>query len=659
MKTVLSSIGQFMIAAALLFSSIQELNAQEECLAKPTENQFRTLGNQVEKYETYVVTHNVGEVCRIPIRAYIIADSYGRGGISTSGINTAIAEANRNYASMDMQFYVKEIVRINNSDLYYFNGNEEDYLMRNYYRAGVINAYFTNLEGACGYAHFPGDGRDMIVMNNDCATNGSTFSHELGHYFSLFHTHETAYGAEDPDGDNCGRAGDLICDTPADPNLSGRVSSSCAYVGNRLYNPDARNLMSYSQKQCRSRFSAMQKHRIQGCLYIDRSYLLECGSPSSPCDNAETLQCNVPEWGNTERESNNFTAADYRSCYSTNSSFNGNDKLYKFTLNRTTRVSVRLSQLSADLDIFLLNNCEPVRCTGYSVNSYNSSESIQATLAAGTYYVIIDGYESGENGNYRLDLQCEENQTESCPQAVAITCGRTVSGNTAYGSAQLDINSYRGCYSSTSSFNAREMVYKVQVNSTTILDLTLYGHSRDLDMFLLTSCQPTPRCVAYSTNPYNYNERIRVQVSPGTYYIVVDGYMSSEQGAFNLQVSCGGYAQDEDFEELSATPGEKPSLSELPTLKTETRPDAKRLDMHNEPNPFKGQTTIVFELAQSMQVELMVFDVQGRKVHQAQSEFAAGSNRWDFIAPSNMTPGVYYYRLQGDGLLETKTMVMQ
>lgn len=659
MKQALWNFGRTMLSAMFIFSSIQNATAQEECIAVPSTQQYRVMQNQVREYETYITTNSPGAVCRIPIRAYIIADSYGYGALGTASLNVAIAEANRNYAALNMTFYIKEVVRVNSSYLYNFDSSKEDYLMSRYYKTGVINAYFTNLNGACGYAHFPGDDRDMIVVDNNCATNGSTFSHELGHFFSLLHTHETAFGAEVPNGDNCSTAGDLICDTPADPNLSGKVSSSCTYNGNRLYNPDARNLMSYSQKQCRNRFSAMQRHRILGCLYIDRPYLLECNqAPSTPCENATELQCNVPVWGNTQNGNNNFTSTDYRNCYATNSSFNGNDKLYKFTLNTTTKINLRLSQLWADLDVFLLSSCDPVRCLAYSVNSDNYDEFIQATLPAGTYYIIVDGYQSSEASSFRLDLQCESSLPETCPQAIPVTCGRTVSGNTAYGTAQLNIDSYRNCYASNSTFSARELVYKVQVNYTSILDLTLYGHSRDLDMFLLTSCQPTPRCVAYSTNSYNNNERIRVQVPPGTYYIAVDGYTAYEEGSFNLSVSCSNYVQGEEVAELSSTPGEKPALSELPSLKTDTRATAKHLDVHNEPNPFSGQTAIVFELPSAMKVDLLVFDVQGRKIHQAQEEFAAGINRWDFVASANMAAGVYYYRIQGEGFVETKSMVL-
>ena len=66
-------------------------------------------------------------------------------------------------------------------------------------------------------------------MANGCANNGSTLPHEVGHFYGLPHTHDQ--GNELVNGSNCATAGDNFCDTPADPNLSGVVNSSCVYTG--------------------------------------------------------------------------------------------------------------------------------------------------------------------------------------------------------------------------------------------------------------------------------------------------------------------------------------------------------------------------------------------------------------------------------------------
>ena len=122
-------------------------------------------------------------------------------------------------------------------------------------------------------------------MNNSCARNGSTLSHEMGHFFALSHTHGNSNGTlttELVDGTNCNNSGDFICDTPADPQLGGsNVSNSCLYTGTDIdangqpFNPDPLNIMSYSRKACRVQFSPQQYARIYAIYQASRS-ALEC-----------------------------------------------------------------------------------------------------------------------------------------------------------------------------------------------------------------------------------------------------------------------------------------------------------------------------------------------------------------------------------------------
>lgn len=132
----------------------------------------------------------------------------------------------------------------------------------------------------CGYAYLSGQTKNRILMLNSCSTNGSTLAHEIGHYFSLLHTHTTIYGDEFVNGSNCTVAGDLLCDTPADPKLSTtNVNQNCVYVGNEqdtlgdFYNPDPTNIMSYSRKHCRDFFTQEQLDQMSNYFYTYRDYL--------------------------------------------------------------------------------------------------------------------------------------------------------------------------------------------------------------------------------------------------------------------------------------------------------------------------------------------------------------------------------------------------
>jgi hypothetical protein len=87
--------------------------------------------------------------------------------------------------------------------------------------------------------------------------------------------------------------------------------------------------------------------------------------------------------------------------------------------------------------------------------------------------------------------------------------------------------------------------------------------------------------------------------------------------------------------------------------------DANNFILHqNYPNPFNPSTIISFSLPSKSFVSLKVFDLIGREVATILSqEMQAGSHsqQWN---TTNMTSGVYFYRLQAGSFIETKKLIM-
>lgn len=111
----------------------------------------------------------------------------------------------------------------------------------------------------------------VLIMGQDMPYG--ILAHEIGHFLGLYHTFESSFGSELVDGSNCAIAGDLICDTPADPGMSFTEvdSLTCTWnnqgnefdINGDAYTPSTVNFMSYSAIHCTTEFTPMQLQRIR------------------------------------------------------------------------------------------------------------------------------------------------------------------------------------------------------------------------------------------------------------------------------------------------------------------------------------------------------------------------------------------------------------
>ena len=78
----------------------------------------------------------------------------------------------------------------------------------------------------------------------------------------------------------------------------------------------------------------------------------------------------------------------------------------------------------------------------------------------------------------------------------------------------------------------------------------------------------------------------------------------------------------------------------------------------NYPNPFNPTTTIEFNLPKTSEVTLKVFNILGEEVSTLVSDrLSAGSHTYEWDA-SNLSCGVYLYRLEAEGYFETRKMIL-
>lgn len=403
MKNILNSI-LFLILPLFLNGQFGKVlntvnNISSECGTKPTQAQLEYLSRRPIQLRNYLPYDNI-TISNIPIKAHIVRRTNQTGGLSNSELDDAINTLNSYYLNANINFTLCEEINFIDSDLYFeMDDDLEESIIEANNIPNTINIYFFNSltsdgSSLCGYTYLP-PGPDFIFMVNECAINGSTLSHEMGHYFSLYHTHgKSNDGTSDElvDGTNCAYAGDDICDTPADPNLSGKVNEQCAYTGTDLdangqtYSPYTNNLMSYSRKECRNLFTAEQYTRIAYSQINDRSYLT-CLPCNDPFETNNTYLTATPFFnGPLGTGTSNHTEQ-------ANIGFVDDVDWYQLTLAAKGNLTISLSDLPFDYNIELYGpggSTQPALAGSYNINKlneeilfYNNSENPT------TYYIKV------------------------------------------------------------------------------------------------------------------------------------------------------------------------------------------------------------------------------------------------------------------------------
>jgi hypothetical protein len=114
------------------------------------------------------------------------------------------------------------------------------------------------------------------------------------------------------------------------------------------------------------------------------------------CSNAIPLACNTTVTGDNTGMPN---TVDMYSCVSWTES--GGEVVYELALPEYLSLTATLSGMSADLDIFLLADCDEALCLTYG------NTTVSGEFGPGTFYLVVDGYFGAESA-YTLDVTCEE-----------------------------------------------------------------------------------------------------------------------------------------------------------------------------------------------------------------------------------------------------------
>ena len=221
----------------------------------------------------------------VAIRAHIVSDNSGNGGIPETDIDLVIDELNSNFAQANMRFTLCDINRINNSDYVSVALGSTEYndLIVTDNSTELVNIYFIpDIHVFAGQSNHT---LNFITLENNLALAFDVATHEMGHYLGLMHTFEGNNEHPKRSGDckNCTTHGDGFCDTNADRSYN-QDNSVCKNIGEICQGntvsvmPPCNNYMSYYWDKM-NKFSNQQIQTMRLHRQLERSNILgHCGN---------------------------------------------------------------------------------------------------------------------------------------------------------------------------------------------------------------------------------------------------------------------------------------------------------------------------------------------------------------------------------------------
>ena len=284
--------------------------------------------------------------------------------------------------------------------------------------------------------------------------------------------------------------------------LSGTRAVSIELGGLRgdadLYLHDALQRQIYSSTRTSTGYDAIRTTLGPGTYFI-RVYAFASGS--LPYRLSYATDYSPSNLGSLSFQS----VARYRT--GTVNSLNDEFDVYRFTLGSTRSMRFDLSNLSANANLRIVN----ARGNDIAVSSRGgtSTESIQRSLAAGTYYIHVDAVTSGRTISYQLRY----GPSGWSPPGPVVNLGGLTTRSYAF----------RNRYGSVNRVGNDADYYRFTLSSTRRVWFELGNLTADADLFLHNA---SGRQIYSSRRTGTNYDAISATLAAGTYYLRVDAFAS-------------------------------------------------------------------------------------------------------------------------------------
>ena len=215
---------------------------------------------------------------------------------------------------------------------------------------------------------------------------------------------------------------------------------------------------------------------------------------------------------------------------------NAPDVVYRFELPRRSRVTARFTEQESDHQFMITSSCAD-RASEVACGKF-----LDETIGPGIYFLGIDGAAEGALGRFTFSFLARDvsAQDAACRNAPQIADGQTVSGTTANAGDKFSAS----CAGREELQASPDRVYRFSLGAPAKVRLSLATPTWDGVLTIRKSCvdpghgAPNARANEAACNNDAGDTRhakIETTLPAGTYYAVVDGHQSKNEGAFTLE----------------------------------------------------------------------------------------------------------------------------
>jgi hypothetical protein len=214
---------------------------------------------------------------------------------------------------------------------------------------------------------------------------------------------------------------------------------------------------------------------------------------------------------------------------------NGPDQLFRFTLPRRALVRATLAaegivNSDATVGIGFVRGCAATGSAPIGEFACARGTMVDAVLPAGTHFLVVDGVTPNDFGQFAFTLEAldAEPVESACREAQPLALGVRTSGTTVGRLDRLQASCGHGARSG-------ERVHTVNVNRRGRLVIELRGRSFDAVLSVRRACERQGTELVCALENEQDIARAQLDVEPGSYSIVVDGFDRNNTGAYDLE----------------------------------------------------------------------------------------------------------------------------